>query len=179
MDDTHSEYYFTTAMGTMKLAIEAGKILSIHLLDFNPELQHDGLLGENPEPEESLPDEDDRLAEAAIKQLHAYFSGEIKTFDLPLMLDDLSPFRRKITEVLMAVPFGETLSYQELATWAGNPKAARAVGTAVANNQWLIVVPCHRVLGSDGKLHGFSAPGGLDSKAWLLAHEKQMTSSKD
>lgn len=163
----------------MKLAIEEGKILSIQLLDFYPEMLDERPLEEEPEPEDFVPDEDDRLAEEAIKQLHAYFSGDLKTFDLPLMLDDLSPFRRKITEMLMKVPFGETLSYQELATRAGRPKAARAAGTAVAHNQWLIVVPCHRVLGSEGRLHGFSAPGGLDSKAWLLDHEKKMTSSRD
>lgn len=175
MDNPHSDYFFNTKIGTMKLAIEDQKILGITLLDFNLEPIQESPLEEDVDGEDMETDADDQVAEAAIRQLRAYFSGDLKQFDLPLQLDDLSPFARRVIESLMKVPFGETVSYKDLATLAGNPKAARAVGGVVARNAWLIVVPCHRVMGSDGSLHGFSAPGGLSSKAWLLEHERNVS----
>ncbi len=175
MDNLHSDYFFNTKIGTMKLAIEDQKILGITLLDFNLEPIQESPLDEDVDGEDLETDADDQVAEEAIRQLRAYFSGDTKQFDLPLQLDDLSPFARRVIEALMKVPYGETASYKDLATLAGNPKAARAVGGVVARNAWLIVVPCHRVMGSDGSLHGFSAPGGLSSKAWLLEHERSMS----
>ena len=175
MDNPHSDYFFNTKIGTMKLAIEDQKILGITLLDFNLEPIQESPLEEDVDGEDMETDADDQVADEAIRQLRAYFSGDLKQFDLPLQMDDLSPFARRVIESLMKVPFGETVSYKELATLAGNPKAARAVGGVVARNAWLIVVPCHRVMGSDGSLHGFSAPGGLSSKAWLLEHERNVS----
>lgn len=172
MDNPHSDYFFNTKIGTMKLAIEDQKIFGITLLDFNLEPIPESPWDEDVDGEDLETDADDQVAEEAIRQLRAYFSGNLKQFDLPLQLDDLSPFARRVVEALMKVPYGKTVSYKELAALAGNPKAARAVGGVVARNAWLIVVPCHRVMGSDGGLHGFSAPGGLSSKAWLLEHEQ-------
>ncbi len=107
----------------------------------------------------------------AVKQVHEYFRGERKAFDLPLDLDGQSPFRKKALKECAKIPFGRTITYGELAGRAGNAKAARAAGGAMANNPIALVIPCHRVVGSDRGLHGFSSPGGLGTKAILLRHE--------
>lgn len=89
---------------------------------------------------------------------------------LPLMLQGLSSFTRKVLTKLQTIPFGETVSYQELAVMLGSPRGARAVGSACGRNPFLLIVPCHRVLASDGSLGGFSA--GLHLKPMLLAFEE-------
>ena len=105
------------------------------------------------------------------KQFSEYFSGKRTQFDLPLDLSEATPFQKKVYAVLSRVPFGEVRTYRWLAQKIGNPKALRAVGLANAKNRWPLVIPCHRVVGSDGFLTGFSAPGGLDLKASLLKLE--------
>ncbi len=105
---------------------------------------------------------------AAIHQLTEYFSGERRQFDLPLQVQGTS-FQQSVWRQLCAIPFGETLTYREVAIALGKPEAIRAVGAAIAANPILIVVPCHRVIASSGKLGGYS--GGLWRKAWLLRHE--------
>ncbi|MBM3137338.1 MAG: methylated-DNA--[protein]-cysteine S-methyltransferase, partial [Chloroflexi bacterium] len=107
----------------------------------------------------------------AVRQVREYFNGDRKEFDLPLDLDGQSPFRMKALRECAQIPFGQTLTYGELALRAGNQKAARAAGGAMANNPIALVIPCHRVVGSDRGLHGFSSPGGLGTKAILLGHE--------
>lgn len=104
--------------------------------------------------------------------LRAYFYGQVIDF-APVRLDDdaLSATDRAIYDALRAVPRGETVTYGQLATRIGKPGAARAVGVAMARNPWPVVVPCHRVLASDGTLGGFSAPGGVATKRRLLALE--------
>lgn len=103
------------------------------------------------------------------QQLEAYFAGHLHNFDLPLA-PQLSPFQSRVLEVLREVLYGDTISYGELARRAGNPRAARAAGMAVARNPVPVVIPCHRVIGAGGSLTGFG--GGLDRKRWLLAHER-------
>jgi methylated-DNA-[protein]-cysteine S-methyltransferase len=90
---------------------------------------------------------------------------------IPLDTDGLPPFHRKVYEAARAVGPGRTISYGELAAMAGSPGAARAAGQAMAKNPFLIVVPCHRVLGAGGAPGGFSAPGGVTTKARILALE--------
>lgn len=108
--------------------------------------------------------------DAARRQLDEYFVGERRTFDLEVDLGLARGFRRQVLERLLAeVGYGETLSYLELASRAGNPRASRAVGSAMATNPIPIVVPCHRVLRTGGHLGGYG--GGLDVKRWLLALE--------
>jgi methylated-DNA-[protein]-cysteine S-methyltransferase len=108
--------------------------------------------------------------DVARRQLEEYFTGRRRTFDLAVDLGLSRGFRRLVLERLHAdVGYGETLSYLELATRAGNPKASRAVGSAMATNPIPIVVPCHRVLRTGGHLGGYG--GGLDVKRWLLALE--------
>jgi methylated-DNA-[protein]-cysteine S-methyltransferase len=102
------------------------------------------------------------------RQLREYFAGKRKTFSLPLDMRG-TPFQNHVWEALLAIPFGETRSYGQLANQLGNPRATRAVGAANGRNPIAIIVPCHRVLGSTGKLTGFA--GGLEAKAHLLGLE--------
>lgn len=111
-----------------------------------------------------------RFLESAIGQLEAYFDGDLRAFDLALAADG-TPFRKKIWDELVRIPYGETVSYGELARRVHRPNASRAVGAANGANPLPIVVPCHRVIGSDGKLTGFG--GGLPVKQWLLEHERR------
>jgi methylated-DNA-[protein]-cysteine S-methyltransferase len=100
-----------------------------------------------------------------IRQLKAYFRGELRTFDLPLDLRG-TEFQLHVWSALRGIPYGETISYRELAERIGNRKAVRAVGLANGCNPIPIIVPCHRVIGSDGSLTGFG--GGLENKRKLL-----------
>lgn len=111
------------------------------------------------------------LAEAAA-QLAAYFAGERRAFDLPLTPRG-SEFQKLVWAELTRIPFGETATYAEVARRIGRPSAVRAVARANATNPIGIVVPCHRVIGTDGKLRGYA--GGLERKAWLLNHEGAQT----
>jgi methylated-DNA-[protein]-cysteine S-methyltransferase len=107
------------------------------------------------------------LAEAE-RQLSEYFAGKRKTFSVALDMRGTS-FQKDVWEALLAIPFGETRSYGQLAKALGNPRASRAVGAANGKNPLSIVVPCHRVIGASGKLTGFA--GGLEAKAHLLRLE--------
>jgi len=108
-----------------------------------------------------------------IRQLQAYFGGELKDFDLPLSLEG-TEFQLHVWRSLRTIPYGETISYGQLAQRIGKPKAVRAVGLANGCNPIPIIIPCHRVIGSDGSLTGFG--GGLPSKRKLLALEcRQMS----
>ena len=106
------------------------------------------------------------------RQLEQYFAGERKTFSVALDMRG-TPFQKHVWEALLAIPFGETRSYGQLAKQLGNARAMRAVGAANGRNPVSIIVPCHRVIGSSGKLIGFA--GGLETKARLLGLEEQGT----
>lgn len=110
------------------------------------------------------------LTEAA-NQLRQYFAGERQTFALPLAAAG-TLFQQQVWQQLGQIPFGHTQSYGELAQRLGNKNAMRAVGAANGRNPIAIVVPCHRVIGADGKLTGYA--GGLDRKIWLLQHEQRV-----
>jgi len=101
----------------------------------------------------------------AKKQLEEYFAGQRKVFELDV-LPDATPFQSSVLKALVDIPYGETRTYGEIAESIGNPKAVRAVGGANGNNPIPIIIPCHRVIGSNGTLTGFG--GGLDSKRFLL-----------
>jgi methylated-DNA-[protein]-cysteine S-methyltransferase len=106
--------------------------------------------------------------DAAREQLDAYFGGELEAFDLPLAPQG-TEFQMRVWDELTRIPFAETISYKELALRLGDIKLVRAVGLANGRNPLSIVVPCHRVIGSDGTLVGYG--GGLERKRWLLDHE--------
>lgn len=110
-----------------------------------------------------------RLVWYCIEQLKEYFQGEREIFDLPLDLDGHTPFHIMVWKSLLTVPFASTVSYMDVANKLNNPKAIRAVGRANGANPIPIVIPCHRVIGSDGSLTGYS--GGLEIKKRLLVLE--------
>lgn len=103
------------------------------------------------------------------KQLEEYFKGERKVFDLPIYMKG-TPFQQKVWNALCEIPYGEIRSYKEIAVSINHPKAYRAVGMANNKNPIMIIVPCHRVCGSSGKLVGYA--GGLEAKEKLLSLEK-------
>ncbi|MCS6968283.1 MAG: methylated-DNA--[protein]-cysteine S-methyltransferase [Cytophagales bacterium] len=105
----------------------------------------------------------------AIEQLDAYFAGVQKHFDLPLDLQG-TPFQQRVWQELQRIPFGHTITYAQLAARIGQPEAVRAVAAANSRNPVWIIVPCHRVIGTDGSLTGYA--GGLWRKEWLLNHEQ-------
>ena len=115
-----------------------------------------------------------REAERFDKLLAKYYREGRETFaDLRVDLSHATPFSLRVYEACRAIPAGETRTYGELAVIAGSPGASRAVGSAMARNRVPIVIPCHRVVGASGRLCGFSAPGGLDTKQSLLDLERQ------
>jgi O-6-methylguanine DNA methyltransferase len=111
---------------------------------------------------------DDPWFKDVAAQLDAYFAGELSSFDVEMNLVG-TPFQQNVWSRLCEIPYGETISYGELARRIGNPKASRAVGLANGRNPVAIIVPCHRVIGANGSLTGYG--GGLERKTWLLAHE--------
>ncbi|TFH15485.1 MAG: methylated-DNA--[protein]-cysteine S-methyltransferase [Acidimicrobiales bacterium] len=115
------------------------------------------------------PDSDHPVIVATVAQLGEYFDGEREEFDLPL--DPVgTEFQQSAWMALRTIPYGTTISYGEQAARMGDRRKARAVGAANGRNPISIVVPCHRVVGSNGSLTGFA--GGIDTKAWLLDHER-------
>jgi len=102
---------------------------------------------------------------------------QVEFENVPLELTHLTNFRRRVVEACRRIPFGETVTYSQLAVRAGSPRAARAVGTTMAQNRFPIVVPCHRVVGADGALRGYSAPRGIVLKQRLLSLERRGSSS--
>ncbi|GAB4536722.1 MAG: methylated-DNA--[protein]-cysteine S-methyltransferase [Anaerolineales bacterium] len=114
--------------------------------------------------------DEQRTAEAAA-QVQAYLQGKRRTFTLPIDWQGMGAFQRRALQATFEIPYGETRSYGEIAAQLGSPKAARAVGRAEATNPIPLVLPCHRVLGADGKLHGYGGGQGLPTKTWLLELE--------
>ncbi|MDR2166526.1 MAG: methylated-DNA--[protein]-cysteine S-methyltransferase [Clostridiales bacterium] len=104
----------------------------------------------------------------AIEQLDQYFAGKLQDFDLPLKPAG-TDFQRRVWAQLCGIAYGETRSYGQVAAAIGQPKASRAVGGANNKNPIIIMIPCHRVIGADGKLVGYG--GGMERKIWLLDHE--------
>ena len=113
---------------------------------------------------------DDAAAEA-LTQVQEYLDGRRTGFDLPLDMSMMSEFQRRVLNIALKIPRGKYLTYGDVAKALGKPQASRAVGQALGHNPVPIVIPCHRVLGSDGSLHGYSGGGGIQTKAWLLRLE--------
>jgi methylated-DNA-[protein]-cysteine S-methyltransferase len=113
---------------------------------------------------------DDNLFREAADQLRAYFAGELTDFDLPLATTG-APFQQRVWAELRKIPYGSTVSYGELARRMCAPKASRAVGAANGSNPISIIIPCHRVIGSNGKLTGYG--GGIERKKFLLEFEAE------
>lgn len=120
---------------------------------------------------------DEALCLEAIKQIKEYFNGERMSFDLPLVIEG-TPFRKKVWEALRNIPYGETRSYGDIAKSIDNPKAVRAVGSANKANSIPLIIPCHRVIGSAGKLVGFMGCR-TDLQALLLQHEQTVIKQRE
>ena len=112
-----------------------------------------------------------RLVPVCLGQIQQYLDGKRRQFDLPIDWSAMPPFQLRTLRETWTIPYGQLRTYHGLAGRLGQPTAARAVGGALAANPMALVIPCHRVIGADRLLHGFAAPGGLDTKAWLLQLE--------
>lgn len=126
---------------------------------------------ENIEPgfDNDLPDSP--LLSLAMEQIRDYLDGRRQSFDLPIDWRQMPPFQARVLRGALQIPYGQTWTYGDLALDIGQPGASRAVGLALGKNPLPIVIPCHRVMGSQGKLQGYSAPDGLNKKIWLLKLE--------
>jgi O-6-methylguanine DNA methyltransferase len=150
--------YLHTPIGLLEIEEENEHIVALNFAKYH---QH--------------PEDGSMILQEAKWQLEAYFDGKRKDFNLPLHFD-CSEFHKEIYTTLLNVPYGTTLSYKELASQAGNPSASRAVGTAMSSNPFPILVPCHRVLKSDGSLGNYTGGHGVKTKQWLIEHEKGINS---
>lgn len=128
-------------------------------------IERDGMLPHDDEPEAS-----DAVLDRAVTQLEEYFAGHRRDFDVPVSLAGTA-FQLSVWEQLVDLEWGEVVSYGDLGRGTGRSTAGRAVGGAVGANPVPIIVPCHRVLGSDGTITGYSGGEGIPTKSWLLAHE--------
>ncbi|MFZ4855460.1 MAG: methylated-DNA--[protein]-cysteine S-methyltransferase [Desulfuromonadaceae bacterium] len=123
----------------------------------------------HPEQHESEPSE---ISTHSALMLHRYFHGERTDFSaIPVDITALPPFRQNVLNMIRKLAFGEICSYGQVAKLCGSPRAARAVGGALASNPIPVIIPCHRVVAADGRLTGFSAPGGVNAKKVLLQLE--------
>ena len=156
---------FTTPMGKMLAAIdEQGALVRLDFLVGRTGEEIRRQIGDGSESEAQDPE----ACRPVIEQLQAYFRGERRRFELELAPEG-TEFEHRVWTDLRRIPFGSTDTYGEIARRLGDPDAARAVGVANARNPIAIVVPCHRVIGSDGDLTGYA--GGLERKKWLLDME--------
>ena len=147
-------YSYETVLGSVTFVEENGALLAI-----STHRTFEGIEQETP------------LIKEAYRQLSEYLKGERKGFDLALLIKGTT-FQQQVWKALLEIPYGETRSYKQIAVAIGNPKAVRAVGMANNRNPLLIVVPCHRVIGANGKLVGYGA--GIEKKEFLLRLEKSL-----
>jgi methylated-DNA-[protein]-cysteine S-methyltransferase len=165
----HGYALFDTTLGRCAIAWSERGIASVQLPGSSDESTRKRLGRAFPGAVESAPPPE--VAEA-IERITALFDGAPDDLaSLRLDLDDVPEFHRRVYDVARTIPPGQTWSYGDVAKALGEPGAAQAVGRALGRNPVPIVVPCHRVLAADGSLHGFSAPGGLDTKRRMLALE--------
>ena len=151
-------------LGPLTVVVEDDHLVGLYVEQgLAKALERSATLGTPSDPE------DVPLLQAVADQLAAYFRGELTEFDLPVAAAG-TPFQQRVWDALRQIPYGETRSYGQLAAEIGNPAASRAVGAANGRNPVSIVVPCHRVIGSSGRLTGYA--GGLTTKEQLLAHER-------
>jgi methylated-DNA-[protein]-cysteine S-methyltransferase len=162
---SRSHAVIESPIGPLTLVTEDGKLTGLYM-DVAGHEPDEATLGER------VTVDDEPVLTSAASQLLAYFAGELTDFDLPLSMEGTG-FQRTVWSGLREIPYGETISYGELAKRIGQPSASRAVGLANGRNPISIVVPCHRVIGSNGSLTGYG--GGLPRKQYLLALEQRVT----
>lgn len=119
-----------------------------------------------------VPERNDAILVEAVRQMEEYFAGERKEFDLPLSEERGTKFQKSVWDVLNGIPYGEVLTYKQIAEQAGSPKGFRAAGGACRANNFTIIIPCHRVLGTNGSYTGYSGDK-THMKEWLLKFENK------
>lgn len=153
--------YVDFKLGKIGIVEENGKIVKIVIINKNDE---------NNKNVDDFIEKDTKLLVKAKNELEEYFEGKRKEFDLPLKQEG-TEFQKKVWNALSKIPYGEKRTYKEIAKMIGNEKASRAVGMANNKNNIPIIIPCHRVIGSNGKLVGYAL--GLDMKQYLLDLESK------
>lgn len=148
-------YYYNSPIGAIKFICNEEFLLEMRFVDS---------ICVNPQ---NYP----KIISTCKEQLDEYFAGELEDFTIPIEFEKGTPFQKSVWRALQSIPYGQTRSYKEIAIQIGNPKAVRAVGGANNKNPIGIVIPCHRVIGSSGKLVGYS--GGLQKKKMLLKLEEK------
>ncbi|PKO00332.1 MAG: hypothetical protein CVU42_03945 [Chloroflexi bacterium HGW-Chloroflexi-4] len=155
--------HLTTDIGAVRVTASAEGILQVHLL------------GRTHQPKPTKKDEPSSQAldhaTAALEQILEYLEGRRLFFNLPIDWSLVSTFQKQVLEITQFIPFGETLSYGQIAAKLGKPRAGQAVGGALGRNPIPIIIPCHRVVAANGNLTGFSAADGILTKTWLLELE--------
>ncbi len=165
---------FDTPIGSCGIAWGEGGIVGLQLPEKSERAARERLLRRHADAEEAGPPAE---VQRAVEAIVALLSGEARDLSfVGLDLGEIGDFERRVYDVARSIPPGRTLTYGEIAKRIGEPGAARAVGQALGANPFPIVVPCHRVLGADGKVGGFSARGGVETKIRILAIEKARTS---
>ncbi len=154
-----------TALGDLRIAASDLGLLAVEWADSQPEL--DSYLFRLKRPIES----NQKVIQPYAQELGEYIKGKRREFTFPIDWSSLRPFQLKAMKIVFAIPYGETRTYADVAVQMNHPNAYRAVGRANATNPMPIVIPCHRVIGKDGKLHGYGGGDGLPTKEWLLKLE--------
>lgn len=152
--------YYNSPVGELELAQEGDELLWVKFFETQKEKRIKQEATESP------------LFIKAKEQLDLYFKNELEVFDLPLSLRG-TDFQKTVWQKLMLIPFGKTISYLTLSKQVGDVKAIRAVASTNGKNRFCIIIPCHRVIGTDGSLTGYA--GDLWRKKWLLEHESKNT----
>jgi len=145
--------YYKSPIGTLKIVCLNEKIISVNFVDDENDFQNSN-----------------KVINKVIEQLDQYFKGTRKYFDIDCFIQG-TEFQKKVWNELVKIPYGETISYKELARRISNEKLARAVGNANNKNKIAIIIPCHRVIGENGHMTGYAA--GIERKKWLIEHEKK------
>lgn len=148
-----------TPVGDLRLAVSDQGLIAVEWA--HTQLDFDSYL---------LPFEHELVAPYA-EQLREYFEGERREFSFPIHWDIFRPFQKEALQAVFKIPYGETRTYSDIALEIHRPRAYRAVGRSNATNPMPIVIPCHRLIGTDGKLHGYGGGEGLKTKEWLLKME--------
>lgn len=169
MSSAHMTTTMDSPVGVLTLTAEAATLTGVYL----PASPRAGAPGD---PVESAAPSNAGVLAEAVRQLRAYFGGELTDFDLPMAAPTGTPFQRRVWDALSDIGYGTTASYAQLAAMIGAPSASRAVGRANGRNPLSILVPCHRVIGADGSLTGYG--GGVPAKRYLLALEQRASSEQ-
>ena len=151
---------YKSPLGTITFAVEDGYLIHMTIDDQDVEVESDPIMN------------------TICDELHGYFHGQLTQFSIPIRFKHGTPFQRDVWQALLHIPFGTTKSYQTIAQEINRPKALRAVGQACKKNPIGIIVPCHRVIGKDGSMTGYSGKAYVDLKHQILDHEMRKSSEQ-